>query len=71
MNIIKLIKILRIIGKCGAIGAFAVGFLFICEYFGNPEIVELLTIFKWFGYSAVLAIFSRIMEIAGEEITNK
>lgn len=71
MNIIKLINNLRMISKICAVGAFAVGFLALCEYFGGPEIVELTTIFKWLGYSAVSAIFSRIMEIAGEEITNK
>lgn len=70
MNIIKLINKLRMISKICAVGAFAVGFLALCEYFGNPEMVELLTVFKWFGYSAVFAVFAKTMEIAQEEITN-
>lgn len=70
MSVIKLINIIRMIGKFCAVGAFVIGILYLAEYFGEPTKIELSEPFCWLGYSAVFAVFARVMKIAREEITN-
>lgn len=67
----KIINILRICGQISAFITFAIGFLYLAEYFGEPTKIELSEPFCWLGYSAVFAVFARVMEIVNEEITNK
>lgn len=66
----KIINIFRICGQISAFITFAIGILYLAEHCGEPTKIELSEPFCWLGYSAVLTIFSRIMEIAEEEITN-